>query len=107
MISRFFIELNENLYLLFPFFENTDKMGQEIRAFQTEQRFDRAFTVRFDHAKAAVQSQNVDKRGLALFPVRADGFAEGLFIAHHIEHVVAAATPIRHAARMSALVLRR
>lgn len=60
MISRFFIELNENLYLLFPFFENTDKMGQEIRAFQTEQRFDRAFTVRFDHAKAAVQSQNVD-----------------------------------------------
>ena len=89
MISRFFIELNENLYLLFPFFENAYKMGQEIRAFQTEQRFDRAFTVRFDHAKAAVQSQNVDKRGLALFPVRADGFAEGLFIAHHIEHIVA------------------
>ena len=45
MISRFFIELNENLYLLFPFFENTDKMGQEIRVLQAEQRFDRAFTV--------------------------------------------------------------
>ena len=72
-----------------PLFENMDEVNEEFRICYSSKCLRGLLTVRVDELLALFETKRVDECRLPLFPVRADGLAERLFIADDIEHVVA------------------